>query len=242
MKKRYLGISLTILIFSGCTPEISNMIENTTNILTTDTVKKPIPPKKIEEIYLNNSNIILVYESRATNPVKNKKIVKYISKAHYDANDEFEKREILNKELKNLPNKLAKFKKHLKYEIRTISNIGEYDFDTKSFPIDFSNNNFLTSSSDYMRYGDEYVIKFTNANTISNIPIALEEAKRISQERLQRSRNIRIELKAKFVRIDKEEIRYSMKKVIYLKIYEVAIVSLNGHSKHPLEIYRAVVK
>lgn len=124
-----------------------------------------------------------VYESRAQIPTSDEKLAEMLSSDYRNAPDEFAKHDLMQRIQPILKTRLADAKKRNEYSIRINTQLGQYDFNSKSFPSGFSETTFIPFN------GNKYGVMFDNVRAIQNIPVPLENARTLSSK-LQGNRRV----------------------------------------------------
>ena len=149
---------------------------------------------------ITDESVPFVYESRAKLPTSDEKLAEYLYPEYRNAPDEFTKQELFEKIKPVLKSNLTEAKAKDEYYLRVSTELGQYDFNNKTFPSGFS-------SSTYIPYPHGYGVMFDNLKDVISIPVPLDAAKSLSGK-LQRSRVITAVVYCKVIRAEEEKMQY----------------------------------
>ena len=172
----------------------------------------------IEERKITDENVFYFYESRAEFKAPYQELAKYVYSEYLNAQDEFERYDILEQVQPTLEEQLFKFGSSNKVFLEVGGFLAEYDFEKKAFPIRFSKEKVLSwtiydpvSVENYRQYtslnrrqsililfDNRYAVALTNSDVVQFFPLPLDNARELASE-LRNSRQARFKISGRVV-------------------------------------------
>lgn len=157
----------------------------------------------IEERKITNENVVYFYESRAEFKAPYKDLAGYASSEYLNAQDEFERYDILEQVQPMLEEQLFKFGSINEVILEVGGRLAEYDFEKNAFPIRFSKKKVSAFTihpnekrqhtpsdrrqSTLVLFDNKYAVTLTNSDDIKFFPLSVDNARQLASE-LQKSR------------------------------------------------------
>ena len=178
--KKYIITSLLV----GMTLSVS-AAETPAAKVDTEEAKKTASVKKEKVVTLSHDTVVWAYEARAELPSTDKKLAEYVSSDYSNAEDEFERQELLEKIKPIIKKRIQEASKQEVYTIVLDKYLNEYDFQQKGFPTEVGEGSFVT-------HGNVYATLFANPEGLDFIRVNKEDAKKLMKSLTNRKYKVEI--------------------------------------------------
>ena len=174
----------------------------------------------IEALRVTDENVPFIYEAHAVLPTPEHKLAAIISTDYARAKDEFTKHDLLQEIRPLLKKRIEDARAIESVVLRVGTNIGNYDFDSGSFPTGMG-------ESSYIPFRNGYAVAFSNGTEMTSLPVAIDKARSLSSA-LRGSRKAVIEIHGTVLGSEETSLSYSRSKVVNVRITKIEMSLRSG--------------
>jgi len=173
-----------------------------------------------ESTRISDENAPFFYEANAEIKIPDHKLAQYISSDYRNARDEFTRHDLFQQIKPVIDKRLSKAKKTKAVLLRIGTDLGDYNFDKKSFSTGIG-------ATTYIPFDNGYAVTFTNGEKIQFLPVPMDLARTLSGE-LRRDRSATFTIYGQVVGTKEEELGWKTKKAIKIKITKIEAILGSG--------------
>jgi hypothetical protein len=173
-----------------------------------------------EHIRVVEENVAFLYEARAELPVPDEELAKSAFTDYANAKDEFSRHDIFQRVKPIIEKRLAEARDTKLVYLTVSTNLGDYDFERKSFPTGFSEGTFIP-------FRNKYAVTFVNGVDVEYMPVAMEAARSHARE-LQKTRRGSAKIYGEIQGASEKRLNYATSKALSVRITRIELSLQSG--------------
>ena len=173
-----------------------------------------------EHIRVVEENVAFLYEARAELPVPDEELARRVSIDYANARDEFSRHDIFQRVKPIIAKRLAEARNTKLVYLAVSTNLGDYDFERKSFPTGFS-------EATYIPFRNRYTVTFVNGVDIEYMPVAMESARSLAGK-LQKTRRATAKIYGEIQGVSERKLNYLVTKALSVRITKIELSLQSG--------------
>ena len=178
-------------------------------------------PLLAEAISVTDESVVFLYESRADLPLPEDELAKIASIDYANARDEFTRYDIFQRVKLIVEERLAEARATKLVSLVVRTNIGDYNFETNSFPTGLSEQSYIPFRQ------NSYAATFTNGADLEFIPVNMATARSLAPA-LRESRRGTVRIYGEIQAASEQTLRFLPTKALSVRITRIELSLQSG--------------